>query len=65
VAFRADSQALATGSDDKTIKIWSTAGTVIKTLTGHTASVNALDYASTGGMLASGSTDKIARTWCP
>ena len=45
---------LASGSDDTTIKIWNTDGSLITTLTGHTGQVKSL-AALQNGWLASGS----------
>ena len=54
---------LASGSMDKTIKIWDTSsGTCIKTLKGHTHSVNSLCLL-TDGTLASGSYDNTIKIW--
>ena len=53
---------LASASDDKTIKIWSTSGTVTRTLTGHTGSVVSLEVLP-NGLMASTSADKSIRLW--
>ena len=54
---------LASGSNDKTIKIWNTeTGGCVRTLAGHTGAVRSL--ASLGdGRLASGSYDKTIKIW--
>jgi len=54
---------LASGSEDKTIKIWDVRnGQTIKTLTGHTSYVYALSVLSDGS-LASGSSDSTVKIW--
>jgi WD40 repeat protein len=54
---------LASGSKDKTIKIWNTINlTLINTLYGHTESVRCLIYIN-NNRLASGSVDKTIRIW--
>jgi WD40 repeat protein len=54
---------LASGSDDKTIKIWNPIdGTLKRTLTGHTNSVLALTVLQNGD-LASGSSDTTIKIW--
>lgn len=55
---------LASGSGDKTIKIWNVStGKVIKTLLGHEAVVRSIAFSSDGQILASGSEDGTIRLW--
>ncbi|AFY44597.1 protein kinase [Nostoc sp. PCC 7107] len=64
VAISSDGQILASGSDDKTIKLWSvTTGSEIRTLSGHSSSVNSVAISSDGQILASGSDDKTIKLW--
>ncbi|MGB0563747.1 MAG: AAA-like domain-containing protein [Spirulinaceae cyanobacterium] len=54
---------LATGSRDRTIKIWQTDGTLHQTLEGHEASVGALAYSPDGRSLVSGGDDNQLILW--
>ncbi len=64
VSFSPDSQTLASGSDDKTIKLWNAeTGKVTRTLSGHSDWVMSVDFSPDGQMLASGSDDKTIKLW--
>ncbi|KAK7219770.1 hypothetical protein V2G26_007773 [Clonostachys chloroleuca] len=64
VAFSADSQRLASGSDDKTVKIWDAAtGACLQTLEGHSNSVSSVVFSADGKRLASGSYDNTIKIW--
>jgi platelet-activating factor acetylhydrolase IB subunit alpha len=54
---------IATGSRDKTIKIWDGRGTLIKTLAGHDNWVRSLVFHPGGKYLLSASDDKTIRCW--
>ena len=56
---------LATGSDDKNIRLWDVAsGQTLRTLQGgHTEPVRCLAFSPDGQTLASGSTDQTVRLW--
>ncbi|PNH11155.1 Vegetative incompatibility protein HET-E-1 [Tetrabaena socialis] len=55
---------LASGSNDKTLRLWDTAtGQCRATLEGHTDWVNSVAFSPDGRQLASGSDDKTLRLW--
>ena len=54
---------LASGASDCLVKLWNTtSGTLIRNLTGHLDSVNAVTFSS-NGLLASGSNDSTIKLW--
>ena len=66
VAIAPDGTWLATGSDDRTVRIWDPAtGRQRATLTGHTGPVTAVAIAPDGTWLATGSDDRTVRIWDP
>jgi len=64
VAFSSDGQIFASGSVDKTIKIWNPdTGELLHTYYGHSGGVNCVAFSPGGQTLASGSFDKTIKIW--
>jgi WD40 repeat protein/tRNA A-37 threonylcarbamoyl transferase component Bud32 len=63
VAISQDRKTLASGSTDKTIKLWSLDGEELRVLKGHTQGVMKVAFSPDGKTLASGSNDRTAKLW--
>ncbi|KAK0708483.1 WD40-repeat-containing domain protein [Lasiosphaeris hirsuta] len=64
VAFSHDSKLLASGSADRTIRLWDTATWQLQqTLNGHGSSVYSVAFSHDSKLLASGSVDRTIRLW--
>jgi len=64
VAFSPDGKRIASGSADKTVRVWDTlTGRPTWTLQGHTEAVYAVAFSPDGALIASGAADKTIRLW--
>ncbi|APA15267.1 hypothetical protein sscle_14g100370 [Sclerotinia sclerotiorum 1980 UF-70] len=64
VAFSPDGTKVASGSHDKTIRLWDTiTGESLQTLEGHSNWVSSVAFSPDGTKVASGSHDKTIRLW--
>jgi WD40 repeat protein len=68
VAFSSDGRRLATGSDDRAVKVWEVSADgrnvrLLYTLREHTSWINALAFSPDGTALASASHDQTIRVW--
>ncbi|MYF98390.1 WD40 repeat domain-containing protein [Candidatus Poribacteria bacterium] len=64
ISFSPDGKTMASGSWDKTIRLWELPeGKYKKTLKGHKKSINSMMFSADGKLLASASRDDTARVW--
>jgi len=63
IAFSPDGTLIASGSADKTLKVWTLDGEIISTLLGHRLAVNAVAFHPVAPLIASASADTTIRLW--
>ncbi|MGB3203383.1 MAG: caspase family protein [Crinalium sp.] len=63
VAYSPDNQLIASASIDKTVKIWTNRGLLLKTLRGHTEAVYSVSFSPDSKILASAGVDKTIKLW--
>ena len=64
VVFSSDGILLASGGDDKTIRLWDIqTGGIIKTFSSHTGAVYSVSISANSTMIASGSKDRTFKLW--
>ncbi len=63
VAFSPDGKTIATGSYDKTVKLWNLQGQELQTLKGHSSSVYSVAFSPDGKTIATASDDNTVKLW--
>jgi general transcriptional corepressor TUP1 len=64
VCFSPDNMTLATGAEDRTIKLWDVqSGTIKHNLQGHSLDIYSVDFSRDGRLIVSGSGDRHVKVW--
>lgn len=63
VSFSPDGKYLASASQDKTVKLWTAEGQLLKTLDGHTDTVRSVAFSPDGQQIASAGDDFKIKIW--
>ncbi|KAI1328464.1 WD40-repeat-containing domain protein [Xylariaceae sp. FL0255] len=63
IAFSPNGKFLASGSSDRTVRLWDVIAGGSRVLRGHTSTVLGVAFSADGRLIASGSQDKTVRLW--
>ena len=63
VSFSPDGKIIASGSQDKRVRLWSSEGKLLRTLDGYQDGVTSVSFSRDGKMIASSSKDGVVKLW--